>query len=110
MSRAEGLKVGIVASDPKEWHVERLTSELKSRSAEAYVLSATRFRSGVGLEPKLSVRGYPIDDYDAVIVRKVPGGTAERVLTPPTPSRSQWTNTTPLPASKTSVSKLPGPW
>jgi RimK family alpha-L-glutamate ligase len=80
MSRAEGLKVGIVASDPKEWHVERLTSELKSRGAEAYVLPATRFRSGVGLELKLSVRGYSIDDYDAIIVRKVPGGTAERVF------------------------------
>ena len=80
MSRAEGLKVGIVASDLKEWHVEKLTSELKARGAEAYILPATRFRSGVGLEPKLSVRGYPIDDYDAVIVRKVPGGTAERVF------------------------------
>jgi len=80
MSRAEGLKVGIVASDTKEWHVDRLTSELRARGAEAYVLPATRFRSGVGLEPKLSVRGYSIDDYDAVIVRKVPGGTAERVF------------------------------
>ena len=80
MSRAEGLKVGIIASDPKEWHVDRLTSELKARGAEAHVLPATRFRSGVGIEPKLSVRGYPIDDYDAVIVRKVPGGTAERVF------------------------------
>ena len=74
------MKVGIIASDPKEWHVERLTSELKARGSEAYVLPATRFRSGVGLEPKLSVRGYTIDDYDAVIVRKVPGGTAERVF------------------------------
>jgi hypothetical protein len=46
MSRAEGLKVGIVASDPKEWHVERLTSELKARGAEAYVLPATRCRAG----------------------------------------------------------------
>ena len=74
------MKIGIIASDSKEWHVERLTSELKVRGAEAYVLPATRFRSAVGLRPKLSVRGYPIDDYDAVIVRKVPGGTAERVF------------------------------
>jgi RimK family alpha-L-glutamate ligase len=80
MSRAEGLKVGIVASDPREWHVERLTSELQVRGTEAYVLPATRCRSGVGLGPRLSVRGYSIDDYDAVIVRKVPGGTAERVF------------------------------
>jgi|TARA_B100001971_G_scaffold208043_1_gene229189 RimK family alpha-L-glutamate ligase len=74
------LKTGIVASDPKEWHVERLMSELKARGAEAYILPATRFRSGVGLKPGLSVRGYSIDDYDAIIVRKVPGGTAERVF------------------------------
>ncbi len=121
------MKVGIVASDPKEWHVERLTSELRARGAEAYVLPATRFRSGVGLEPRLSVRGYPIDDYDAVIVRKVPGGTAERVfyrmdalhrledlgvyvINPPTPSRSPWTSSTPLPASRTPGSGPPGPW
>ncbi|MCW3990852.1 MAG: RimK family alpha-L-glutamate ligase [Candidatus Bathyarchaeota archaeon] len=74
------MKVGIVASDRKEWHVERLNAEFKARGAEVYVLPATRFRSGVGLEPRLSVRGYPIDDYDAVIVRKIPGGTAERVF------------------------------
>jgi RimK family alpha-L-glutamate ligase len=74
------LKTGIVASDPKEWHVERLISELKARGAEAYILPATRFRSGVGLKPGLSVRGYSIDDYDAIIVRKVPGGSAERVF------------------------------
>jgi RimK family alpha-L-glutamate ligase len=75
-----GLKVGIVASDRREWHVQRLTEELEGRGAEAYMLPATRFLSRVGVEPKLSVRGYPIDDYDAVIVRKVPGGTAERVF------------------------------
>ncbi|MDP6458518.1 MAG: RimK family alpha-L-glutamate ligase [Candidatus Bathyarchaeota archaeon] len=74
------MKTGIVASDPKEWHVERLISELKARGAEAYILPATRFRSGVGLKPGLSVRGYSIDDYDAIIVRKVPGGSAERVF------------------------------
>ncbi len=74
------MKVGIVASDRREWHVQRLTEELEERGAEAYMLPATRFLSRVGVEPKLSVRGYPIDDYDAVIVRKVPGGTAEGVF------------------------------
>ena len=74
------LKVGIVASDRREWHVQRLTEELEGRGAEAYMLPATRFLSRVGVEPRLSVRGYSIDDYDAVIVRKVPGGTAEGVF------------------------------
>lgn len=74
------MKVGIVASDHKEWHVERLISEIKSRGSEAFILPATRFRSGIGLKPRLSVKGYSIDNYDAVIVRKVPGSTAERVF------------------------------
>ena len=75
-----GMKIGIVASDRQEWHVQRLLGELEKRGAEAYLLPATRFRSGVGLEPKVSVRGYSLDDYDAVIVRRVPGGTAEKVF------------------------------
>ena len=74
------MKIGIVASDRQEWHVQRLLGELERRGIEAYLLPATRFKSGVGLETKVSVRGYPLDDYDAVIVRRVPGGTAERVF------------------------------
>lgn len=74
------MKIGIVASDRREWHVRRLTEELEKRGVEAYMLPATRFLSRVQDLPKLSVKGYPIDDYDALIVRKVPGGTAERVF------------------------------
>ncbi len=75
-----GLKVGIIASDRREWHVQQLTAELKGRDIEAYMLPATRFLSRVGIEARVSVRGYPLDDYDAVIVRRVPGGTAEQVF------------------------------
>jgi RimK family alpha-L-glutamate ligase len=75
-----GLKVGIVASDRREWHVQRLMEELAGRGVEAYVFPATRFFSRVGSEPRVSVRGYGIDDYDAIVVRKVPGGTAEQVF------------------------------
>jgi RimK family alpha-L-glutamate ligase len=75
-----GLKVGVVASDRREWHVQRLMEELTGRGVEAYVFPATRFYSRVGSGPRVSVRGYGIDEYDAVIVRKVPGGTAEQVF------------------------------
>jgi RimK family alpha-L-glutamate ligase len=74
------LKVGIIATDRSEWHVQRLTEKLEARGAEAYFLSATRLRSAVGIKPKVSVRGYALDDYDAIIVRKVPGGTSEQVF------------------------------
>jgi RimK family alpha-L-glutamate ligase len=74
------VKVGIVASDREEWHVVRLLGALRERGAEAYVLPATRFLSRIEAAPRVSVRGYTVDDYDAVIVRKVPGGSPEQVF------------------------------
>lgn len=74
------MKVGVVASDRQEWHVQQLMKELKVRGLEAYVFPATRFFSRISMGPRVSVRGYGIDDYDAVVVRKVPGGTAEQVF------------------------------
>jgi len=74
------LKVGIIASDRSEWHVDRLLRELRGRGAEAYLLPITSFRAAVGGEPRLTVKGYGVDDYDAIIVRRVPGGSAEQVF------------------------------
>ena len=74
------MKIGIIASDRKEWHVERLLKELKGRGAEAYLLPVTSFRAAVGGDPRLTVKGHSVDDYDAVIVRRVPGGSAEQVF------------------------------
>ena len=74
------MKIGILGNDGKEWHIQRLLGELRRRGAEAYVFPATRLVSRIGAEPKVSVKGYMIEDYDAVIVRRMPGGTAERVF------------------------------
>ena len=74
------MKIGILGNDGKEWHIQRLLGDLRRRGAEAYVFPATRLVSRIGAEPKVSVKGYMIEDYDAVIVRRMPGGTAERVF------------------------------
>ena len=74
------MKVGIIATDRREWHVQRLMERLKKRGSEAHFLPANRLRSAVGLKPRVSVRGYVLDDYDAIIVRKVPGGSPEQVF------------------------------
>jgi len=74
------LKIGIIASDQAEWHVQRLLSELKERSIDAYLLPVTKFKANIGSDPKISVKGYGIDDYDAVVVRRVPGGSVEQVI------------------------------
>ncbi len=74
------MKVGIIGSDRKEWHISRLLKGFEKREVESYLLPVTKLRAMVGGFPRLSVRGFGIDDYDAVIVRRVPGGTAEQVF------------------------------
>jgi RimK family alpha-L-glutamate ligase len=74
------LKVGVVASDREEWHIQRLMKSLKKRNVESYVFPSTRFHSRIGGRPRISVKGYTIEDFDAVIVRKIPGGTPEQVF------------------------------
>ena len=74
------MKVGIIGSDRKEWHISRLLKSFEKRGAEAYLLPVTKLLARIGGTPRFSVRGFGVDDYDAVIVRRVPGGTAEQVF------------------------------
>ena len=74
------MKIGIIGSDRNEWHIKRLLHELEKQGSEAYLLPITKIKAMIGNKPRLSVKDYPIDDYDAVIVRRVPGGTAEQVF------------------------------
>jgi len=74
------VKIGIIGSDRKEWHISRLLKGLERRGDEAHLLPVTKLLARVGGSPRISVRGFGVDDYDAVIVRRVPGGTAEQVF------------------------------
>jgi len=74
------LKVGIIGTDRNEWHIKRLLRELEKKNSEAYLLPITKMKATIGVKPRLSIKDYPIEDYDAVIVRRVPGGTAEQVF------------------------------
>jgi RimK family alpha-L-glutamate ligase len=74
------MKIGVLAHRQEEWHVERLLEELRRRGVEAYAFPSTRFFSRIGFKPKVSVRGYSIDEYEAIIVRQVPGGSPEQVF------------------------------
>ena len=74
------MKIGVIGSDRKEWHISRLLKSLEKRGVEAYLIPVTKLQARIGGTPKVSVRGFIVDDYDAVIVRRVPGGTAEQVF------------------------------
>jgi len=74
------LKVGILASDRSEWHVQRIREEMTLRGAEVHVFPATQFLTRIDAAPRVTSKGFSIDDFDAIVVRKVPGGTAEQVF------------------------------
>jgi len=74
------LKVGIISNDAKEWHNKRLLQALGDRGVEAYLVPITRISSWIGASPRLKAREYPLDDYDAFLVRRVPGGSVEQVF------------------------------
>ena len=74
------MKIGVIGSDRKEWHISRILKGLEKRGVEAYLLPVVKLYARIGGTPRISVRGYPVDDYDAVIVRRIPGGTAEQVF------------------------------
>ena len=74
------MKIGILSSDIEEWHVLRLSEELKKREHEVYVFPITNLVSRIALEPKISIKEYSVGGYDAIIVRRVPGGSVEQVF------------------------------
>ena len=74
------MKVGIIGSDRKEWHISRLLKGFENRGVESHLLPVTKLIARIGGTPRISVRGFGVDEYDTVIVRRVPGGTAEQVF------------------------------
>lgn len=74
------MKIGILASEREEWHVKQLQDALKKRGVENYVFSANRFLSKIEEKPRVSVRGHSLENFDVLIVRKIPGGSAEQVF------------------------------
>jgi RimK family alpha-L-glutamate ligase len=74
------LKFGILASDKKEWHVRQLKKELENREIKVYVFPVTELVSRISAEPKVAIKGHSVEDYDALIVRRIPGGTSEQVF------------------------------
>ena len=73
------MKVGIVGN-AKEWHIQKLLKAFRESGAEAHVFPVTKIKSQIGSKPNISAKGYSLDEYDAMLVRRIPGGTAEQVF------------------------------
>jgi ribosomal protein S6--L-glutamate ligase/tetrahydromethanopterin:alpha-L-glutamate ligase len=74
------LKIGIVATNRREWHVKNLLKEFDRSGAETFLLPPNRFLYRIGAFPKISVREHGITDFDAIVIRKIPGGSPEQIF------------------------------
>ena len=73
------IKVGILGQSGG-WHTSALQAAFARRGIEAQALSITRLTARLGGGPLLSAGGEPLDDYDILVVRAIPGGSLEQII------------------------------
>lgn len=73
------MKIGILASQTG-WHVQGLQRALEARGATVAVYSSTRFLARVSSRPRVTVRGEPLDDCAALVVRGIPTAALEPII------------------------------
>jgi RimK family alpha-L-glutamate ligase len=73
------MKVGILG--PREgWHVTALQEALARRGIVAPCFPITRLTARLVARPRLLADEEPLDDYDVLFVRGIPGGSLEQVI------------------------------
>jgi RimK family alpha-L-glutamate ligase len=73
------VKVGILGQRGG-WHVTALQQALAQRGITAPSFSITRLVACLSARPWLAVGGEPLEEYDVLFVRAIPGGSLEQVI------------------------------
>jgi RimK family alpha-L-glutamate ligase len=73
------VKVGILGQRGG-WHVTALQEALARRGITAPSFSITRLVARLSARPWLSVADEPLEEYDVLFVRAIPGGSLEQVI------------------------------
>ncbi|MCR4406324.1 MAG: RimK family alpha-L-glutamate ligase [Anaerolineae bacterium] len=73
------MKVGILGS-PRGWHVQALRQALERRGIAVACLPITKLVARLADRPWVRSQEEPLDDYNALFVRAIPGGSLEQVI------------------------------
>jgi len=73
------MKVGILGQEGG-WHVTALQSALARRNIVAPGFSSTQLTARLAARPYLAATGEPLDEYDILFVRAIPGGSLEQII------------------------------
>ncbi len=73
-------KLGIFKANEKDWNVRSLEREAERRDIDCVIFSLTDLVGRLSDKPKVSCQGYDLEEFDALIVRWAPGGSAEQIV------------------------------
>jgi RimK family alpha-L-glutamate ligase len=73
------VRIGIIGHRGG-WHARALQEALAQRGIEAPFFDITRLLARLSRRPLLEVGGEPLEQYDALFVRLIPGGSLEQVI------------------------------
>lgn len=74
------MKIGIVTSNPMDWHIRSLIRELEEVHIEHACFPITGFITRISDFPRVTCRGYDLEKFDAMLVRGMPGGSLEQII------------------------------
>ena len=73
------MKVAIIGQR-KSWYAVTLQTALKRHGLQAPCFPITRFTARLSASPRVAAFNDPLDDYDVLFIRAIPGGSLEQII------------------------------
>jgi len=73
-------KIGIFTSGKSDWNVQRLEEEIKKKGISCVTFPLSELVARLEGKPRVSCKGHDLEEFDALIVRWVPKGSAEQLI------------------------------
>jgi RimK family alpha-L-glutamate ligase len=73
-------KIGIFTSNENDWNVRQLKGEIEKRKIQCICFPIDELVARIAGKPRVSCRGHDLEEFDALVVRWVPKGSAEQIV------------------------------
>lgn len=73
-------KIGIFTSNENDWNVRQLRGEIERRGIQCICFPIDELVARVAGRPRVSCKGHDLEEFEALIVRWVPKGSAEQIV------------------------------
>ena len=73
-------KIGIFTSNENDWNVRQLKGEIEKRGIGCVCFPINELVARISGKPRVSCRGYDLEEFSGLIVRWVPKGSAEQIV------------------------------